>query len=106
MNDEKKETSKPKFKNKRERNEGYVTAASQIFGGDKEMILARPEGMNRDEYRLLRKIQTETLKMLFHKGKSPDRKLQGIMGNKEPIARTAKGLNRVAKRMINQRKAG
>ena len=105
MNDEKKETPKPKFLNRSERNAGYKTDAQIIFDG-KQIITSRPEGMNRDDYRLLRKIQTETLKQLFHKGKSPSRKLQGILGNKEPIARTAKGLSRVAKRMITQRKAG
>lgn len=98
MNDEKEKA--PKFKNKRERNEGYVTDAMKIFGNT-EMILARPEYMTREEYQVLRKIQTEVLKQLFHKGKSPDRKLQGVMGQREPKFRTTKGY----KKSLIQRKA-
>lgn len=98
MNDAKENT--PKFKNKSERNEGYVTAAMQIFN-DKKMLHERPAEMSYDEYRVLRKIESETLKMLFHKGHSPNRKLQGVMGGKEPIARTKKGIRRI----IKQRRA-
>lgn len=90
----------PKFKNKRERNEGFKTQAQIVFEG-KEILNARPEGMDKDTYQFLRKQQTMILKQLFHKGKSPIRKLNGIMGGKEPLARTTKGL----KRIVRQRKA-
>jgi hypothetical protein len=88
------------FKNKAERNSGFISLAQQIFSG-KKMLLERPPEMSYDEYRLLRKIESETLKRLFHKGKSPDRRLQGITGHKEPLARTKKGV----KRIVKQRRA-
>lgn len=96
--DEKKKT--PKFKNRSERNAGFKTQAQIIFEG-KEILNARPEGMDKDTYQFLRKQQTMILKQLFHKGKSPLRKLNGIMGGKEPLARTQKGIRRI----IKQRKA-
>lgn len=96
---------KPKFKNRAERNEGYLTDAMKIFG-NAQMLNERPDLMTKEEYGVLRKIQTQVLKMLFHKGKSPSRKLSGIMGSKEPLARTKKGAARVTKRMIKQRKSG
>ena len=98
MSDEKKET--PKFKNKRERNEGHVTEAMRIFGNS-EMLLARPDHMTREEYQVLRKIQTMVLKQLFHKGHSPSRKLNGIMGVRQPSVRIAPGV----KRRVTQRKS-
>ena len=93
------------FKNRAERNAGFKTKAQIIFEG-KEILNERPEGMSKEEYQFLRKEQTLILKALFHKGKSPSRKLSGIMGSKEPLARTKKGVSRVAKRMITQRKSG
>lgn len=87
---------KPKFLNKSQRNEGHRSMAQIVFEG-KQIITARPENMDKDEYRLLRKIQTETIKRLFFKGHSPSRKLRGIMGGKEPLARTQKGLRRIVK---------
>lgn len=75
-----------KFKNKAERNAGHRTLAQEIFGG-KKIINERPEGMSRDEYRMIRKMQTEILKQLFHKGHCPSRKLSGIMGVKQPSVR-------------------
>lgn len=89
------------FKNKAERNKNVVTAAMQIFK-DKQMLLARPEGMTRDEYRLLRKIESETLKALFHKGHSPNRRLIGVMGIKQPNVR----IQAPTKRRVTQRKSG
>src|SRR5690606_15269491 len=93
------ETPKPHFKNRAERNKGFKTLAQEIFGG-REMINERPEGMSKEEYRILRKIQSTVLKQLFHKGKSPSRKLQGIMRPKQPTVRF------VPKRRITQRKQG
>lgn len=89
------------FKNKSQRNAGFKSDAQKIFEG-KQLLLARPDGMDPDEYRLLRKMQSELIKHLFHKGKKPSRKLQGIMGNKEPLARTTKGMRKI----IRQRKQG
>lgn len=82
--------SKPpkSFLNKAERNSGYKTAAQQIFEG-KKMLLERPEGMSRDEYRLLRKIESSILKQLFRKGHSPNRKLQQLLPIKIPRIRIA-----------------
>lgn len=85
-----------KFKNKSQRNEGHRSIASLVFEG-KQIINARPETMSREEYQILRKVQTETIKRLFFKGHSPSRKLSGLMGNKEPLARTQKGLRRIVK---------
>lgn len=92
------ETPKPKFKNKAERNAGYQTDAMKIFGG-KQLLNDRPAGMEIDEYKLARKIQTIILKRLFPK--APLRKLQGIMGTKQPKYSTAKGF----RKSITQRKA-
>lgn len=92
-----------KYKNKAERNAGTITDAMKIFSQTR-IILERPDGMNREEYRVIRKLQSEVLKKLFPK--PPLRKLQGVMNSKEPLARTKKGLQRVAKRMIKQRKSG
>lgn len=74
------------FKNKSDRNAGYVTAAMQIFK-DKQLLNERPENMDPLTYRILRKMQSDTIKYLFHKGKSPSRKLNGIMGIKQPNVR-------------------
>src|SRR5688500_4096597 len=98
MSDEKKEP--PKFKNKAERNAGYVTDAMRIFK-DKQLLNERPETMSREEYQILRKMQTLLLKQLFHKGKSPSRKLSGLMGRPQTAPQTMKGV----RRMVKQRKA-
>ena len=97
-------SGKTPFKNKSERNKGYKSEAQILFEG-KKLLLERPPEMSREDYRLLRKFESEAIKQLFHKGHSPSRKLQGIMGSKEPLARTKKGIVRVTKRMIKQRKA-
>lgn len=103
MNDKEKKT--PKYKNKSERNKNVITNAMSIFKG-KKLLNERLPDMPIDDYRLLRKIQSQTLKLLFHKGHSPSRKLSGLMGSKEPLARTKQGMSRVAKRIIKQRKSG
>jgi hypothetical protein len=56
--------AKKKFPNKSERNKDVTTLASQIFH-DAEMITKRPEGMSTEEYRLLRKIQSNLLKRIL-----------------------------------------
>lgn len=75
------------------------TLAQQIFK-DREILNGRPEDMPYEEYIFLRKIQTQTIKLLFHRGKSPSRRLQGIMRPKQPTVRFA------PKRRITQRKQG
>jgi hypothetical protein len=88
-------------KNKAQRNEGFKSDAQIIFEG-KQLLEKRPENMDSDTYKFLRKTQSLLLKHLFHKGHSPSRKLSGLMGQKQPpIARTAKG----SRRIIKQRKA-
>lgn len=74
------------FKNKSERNAGHVTEAMKIFSG-KKILNERPPEMDKETYQFLRKMQTNILKELFHKGHSPNRKLQGVMGIKQPSVR-------------------
>lgn len=74
------------------------TLAQQIFK-DREILNGRPPEMSYEEYIFLRKVQTQTIKLLF-KGRSPSRKLQGIMRPKQPTVRFA------PKRKITQRKSG
>lgn len=93
---ENEKSPKPKFKNRSERNAGYQTDAMKIFGNS-PLLEKRPENMDREDYRLLRKIQTIVLKNLFHKGHSPNRKLSGIMGQKQPNIR----VQSAPKRKIN-----
>jgi len=44
----------------------FPTQAEKIFK-NRQLILARPEGMSMDEYRALRKLQTRTIQSLFPK---------------------------------------
>lgn len=43
-----------------------VTPAMEIFH-DKEMVNERPVGMDYDEYKILRRIQTKVLKKVIHR---------------------------------------
>lgn len=48
---------------------------AQIIFKDKELLLERLPDMTQEEYRILRRIQSEVMKRLFHKGKAPNRQL-------------------------------
>lgn len=46
--------------------EDYITPAKAIFK-DKEILVARPEGMSYEEYKFLRTTQNKVIKKLFAK---------------------------------------
>lgn len=79
--------------------ESPLTDAQQIFSG-KQLINERPPNMDYETYSFLRKTQSLILKNLFRH--CPSRKLSGVMGHKEPLARTSKGI----KRAVRQRRMG
>lgn len=72
------------MKNRSERNSQYETPAMSIFK-DKQLITKRLEGMTKEEYKFLRKLQTKILHSLFRKGHSPSRKLSGVISPHRPL---------------------